>query len=320
MPSARPSTACSAPRCRLDPQLRVATRADARAPRPAAPGAPRAARPRRMDQPRRARLRLPPPLRRAGRGLRRRVVLRPLLVRASSRDASCMPASTSRARSPAGPLEGEASPCLGLCERAPAALVVEAGEAPIAAPVHDGEWDAAWSVPQRGQPGLVLLAGGRRRPVVARLVRVARWLRRAAQGDRDRRAAVVDEVTRSGLVGRGGAAFPTGRKWQAVAAHASTPHYLVANADESEPGTFKDRVVIENDPFSIVEAMTIAGFATGCERGYLYLRGEYPHRVAADGGSDRRRTSRRLPGRRHPRARRSLRHRDAQGRGRVHLR
>ena len=88
--------------------------------------------------------------------------------------------------------------------------------------------------------------------------------------------AVVDEVTRSGLVGRGGAAFPTGRKWQAVAAHASTPHYLVANADESEPGTFKDRVVIENDPFSIVEAMTIAGFATGCERGYLYLRGEYP--------------------------------------------
>jgi NADH:ubiquinone oxidoreductase subunit F (NADH-binding) len=87
---------------------------------------------------------------------------------------------------------------------------------------------------------------------------------------------VVDEVVRSGLVGRGGAAFPTGRKWQAVAGHASTPHYLVANADESEPGTFRDRVLIENDPFSLVEAMTVAAFATGCDKGYVYMRGEYP--------------------------------------------
>ena len=54
------------------------------------------------------------------------------------------------------------------------------------------------------------------------------------------------------------------------------PHYLVANADESEPGTFKDRVLIENDPFSLVEAMTVAAFATGCEKGYVYMRGEYP--------------------------------------------
>ncbi len=99
-----------------------------------------------------------------------------------------MRASTSRARSPAGPLEGEASPCLGLCERAPAALVVEAGEAPTAAPVHDGEWDAAWSVPQRGQPGLVLLArAGVVDPSSLTSYEVARWLRRAAQGGRDRR-------------------------------------------------------------------------------------------------------------------------------------
>ena len=176
-----------------------------------------------------------------------------------------------------GPVEGEASACLGLCERAPAALVVEAGETPTAAPVHDGEWDAPWSVPQRAQPGLVLLAR-------AGVVDPSSLSSYEAQGGYDalRKAieigasAVVEQVTRSGLVGRGGAAFPTGRKWQAVAAHGSTPHYLVANADESEPGTFKDRVVIENDPFSLVEAMTITGFATGCERGYLYLRGEYP--------------------------------------------
>jgi NADH-quinone oxidoreductase subunit F len=176
-----------------------------------------------------------------------------------------------------GPVAGEASPCLGLCERAPAALVVEAGEPPFAAPVHDGEWDATWSVPQKGQRGLVLLAR-------AGAVDPSSLTSYQTHGGYDalRKAieiggsAVVDEVVRSGLVGRGGAAFPTGRKWQAVAAHQSRPHYLVANADESEPGTFKDRVLIENDPFSLVEAMTIAGFATGCQKAYLYMRGEYP--------------------------------------------
>jgi NADH-quinone oxidoreductase subunit F len=89
-------------------------------------------------------------------------------------------------------------------------------------------------------------------------------------------AAVIREVTDSGLVGRGGAAFPTGRKWQATAAQPDHPHYLVCNADESEPGTFKDRVIMEGDPYSLIESMTIAGYATGAHKGYLYLRGEYP--------------------------------------------
>ena len=80
----------------------------------------------------------------------------------------------------------------------------------------------------------------------------------------------------SGLVGRGGAAFPMGRKWDAVARQPRRPHYLICNADESEPGTFKDRVLMEGDPFAVVEAMTIAAYATGCEHGYLYVRGEYP--------------------------------------------
>ena len=70
-------------------------------------------------------------------------------------------------------------------------------------------------------------------------------------------------MTASKLVGRGGAAFPTGRKWAAVAAQPATPHYVVCNADESEPGTFKDRVILEHDPFALIEAMTIAGFAVG---------------------------------------------------------
>ncbi|MCL4170159.1 UNVERIFIED_CONTAM: hypothetical protein GTU68_020983, partial [Idotea baltica] len=86
---------------------------------------------------------------------------------------------------------------------------------------------------------------------------------------------VVEEVVASGLMGRGGAAFPTGIKWRAVAAE-SGQKYVVVNADESEPGTFKDRVLIENDPFALIEAMTIAGFATGATKGWIYIRGEYP--------------------------------------------
>lgn len=88
--------------------------------------------------------------------------------------------------------------------------------------------------------------------------------------------AVIREVTDSKLMGRGGAAFPTGRKWAAVASQPEKQRYLICNADESEPGTFKDRVLLEGDPFAIVEAMTIAAFATGCSQGYLYIRGEYP--------------------------------------------
>ena len=87
---------------------------------------------------------------------------------------------------------------------------------------------------------------------------------------------VIREVTASALLGRGGAAFPTGRKWESVAKAQARPHYLVCNADESEPGTFKDRVVMEGDPFAVVEAMAIAAMATGCEKGYIYIRDEYP--------------------------------------------
>jgi NADH-quinone oxidoreductase subunit F len=86
-------------------------------------------------------------------------------------------------------------------------------------------------------------------------------------------------------MGRGGAAFPTGVKWEAVAHQAARPHYLICNADESEPGTFKDRAVIEGDPYSLIEAMTIAGYATACEHGYVYLRGEYPQAHAILGAA-----------------------------------
>jgi NADH-quinone oxidoreductase subunit F len=193
------------------------------------------------------------------------------------------------------PTVGEESPCLGLCERAPAALVVDYGaqrqeavvapatpellaavarDGPAAAPDEPG---VAAAVPQLGDPSLVLL---RRVGVIDpeslddyRAHGGYAALRQAvAMGP----AAVVREVTDSKLVGRGGAAFPAGRKWAAVAAQPVRPHYLVCNADESEPGTFKDRLLLEGDPFAVLEAMTIAAYATGCERGYVYLRGEYP--------------------------------------------
>lgn len=87
---------------------------------------------------------------------------------------------------------------------------------------------------------------------------------------------VVEQVKESGLVGRGGAAFPTGLKWQFTAGADGSQKYVVCNGDESEPGTFKDRVMMEGDPFYILEGLAIAGYAIGANKGYIYIRGEYP--------------------------------------------
>jgi NADP-reducing hydrogenase subunit HndC len=86
---------------------------------------------------------------------------------------------------------------------------------------------------------------------------------------------VINEVDKSGLQGRGGAGFPTGRKWGFVRSAQGRPKYVICNADESEPGTFKDRLILEGDPFSVIEAITIAGYAVGAKEGYIYIRGEY---------------------------------------------
>ncbi|MDA3645584.1 NAD(P)H-dependent oxidoreductase subunit E [Saccharopolyspora indica] len=190
------------------------------------------------------------------------------------------------------------SPCLGVCERAPAALALQAGDparaqllAPasvettvdmvVSGPVDgDQEPSARDSVPQAGDPSLRLLRRiGEVDPESLDDYRAHGGylaLRRALEIGA---AEVVRQVGDAKLTGRGGAAFPTGRKWEATAGQPAQPHYLVCNADESEPGTFKDRVVMEGDPFAVIEAMTIAGFATGCRRGYLYIRGEYPRAV-----------------------------------------
>jgi NADH-quinone oxidoreductase subunit F len=174
----------------------------------------------------------------------------------------------------AAPPGAHASPCLGLCERAPAALRTIAGTEPREIP-HPEQGPA---LPQAGEPGLRLL-----RRIAAGVDPESLDAYRAHGGYAALRraielgpAGVLREVSDSRLLGRGGAAFPTGAKWEAVARQPAHPHYLVCNADESEPGTFKDRVLMEDDPFALVEAMTIAAFATGCERGFVYVRAEYP--------------------------------------------
>ncbi len=94
-------------------------------------------------------------------------------------------------------------------------------------------------------------------------------------------ADIVTAVTESGLRGRGGAAFPAGIKWKTVMGAVANQKYVVCNADEGDSGTFSDRMVMEGDPFVLVEGMTIAGVATGATRGYIYLRWEYPEAKAA---------------------------------------
>jgi NADH-quinone oxidoreductase subunit F len=195
------------------------------------------------------------------------------------------------------------SPCLGACERAPAVLLTVAGETPIreaVAPVDAAgvvkrlesasagatvSGDGAdrvgasirASVPQAGEPQLQLLRRvGIVDPTSLDDYVANRGFQALGQALEMGAEAVIREVTDSKLLGRGGAAFPTGRKWAAVASQPAQPHYVVCNADESEPGTFSNRVLMELDPFSVVESMTIEGFATGSTTGYLYIRGEYP--------------------------------------------
>jgi NADH-quinone oxidoreductase subunit F len=183
------------------------------------------------------------------------------------------------------------SPCLGQCDRGPAAMLTVAGESPaedVLAPVGLEQALSALSgarpeavpdpeVRQAGEPGLQLLGRvGVVDPSSLHDYRAAggyEALRRAIELGPEK---VIREVKDSRLMGRGGAAFPMGVKWEAVAQQPVRPHYLICNADESEPGTFKDRVLLEGDPFGLIESMTIAAYATGCEYGYIYLRGEYP--------------------------------------------
>lgn len=87
---------------------------------------------------------------------------------------------------------------------------------------------------------------------------------------------VIDVIKKSGLRGRGGAGFPTGKKWELTKANESDQKYVVCNADEGDPGAFMDRSILEGDPHSVLEAMEIAGYTIGANKGFIYVRAEYP--------------------------------------------
>ena len=186
----------------------------------------------------------------------------------------------------------EPSPCLGQCDRSPAVLVQRAGEYDAslwyatpevvievlegAEPIDPNPGHFGIPQTEAGADGLRLLHRvGAIDPYSLHEYRAAGGYAALDRALHMTPAQLIEEVKRSGIRGRGGAAFPMGSKWEAVVAQ-GPDRVLVCNADEAEPGTFKDRGIMEGDPFSLVESMTIAGYALGAHRGYLYIRGEYP--------------------------------------------
>ncbi|MFZ5903131.1 MAG: NAD(P)H-dependent oxidoreductase subunit E [Chloroflexota bacterium] len=166
----------------------------------------------------------------------------------------------------------ERSPCLGLCEHAPAALVNDEAETNI--DLESGSYEL-------GRPKSIV--GGSLHLLTVNCGNGTTSLKKYGKYKALQKASkmkpedVVAEIKASGLVGRGGAAFPTGVKWEGAAKADGSPKYVICNADESEPGTFKDRVLLLDDPHSIIEGMCIAARAIGASYGYIYLRGEYPY-------------------------------------------
>ncbi|SRR5581483_5838085 len=178
------------------------------------------------------------------------------------------PGQTTRDRT----LTIEASPCLGLCELAPAALVNDEAETNINLQTDSYDLGRPPSMVY-GPIRLLTFNCGDGTTSLAKYGEYA-----ALQKARGmKREDVINEIKASGLVGRGGAAFPTGVKWEGAFKAEGNPKYVVCNADESEPGTFKDRILLLDDPHRTIEGMCIAAYAIGANKGYIYLRGEYPY-------------------------------------------
>src|SRR5687768_8396994 len=174
----------------------------------------------------------------------------------------------------------EHAPCLGLCDHAPALLVGETA-------LGQGDSRQAAEICARRADKPISFVGGDIRILTGNCGRghpasfadyssgggYAGLKKALTMTPQD----VVAELKTAGLVGRGGAAFPTGIKWEGAANASGQPKYIVCNADESEPGTFKDRILMEEDPHRTIEGMIIAAHAVGASQGYIYMRGEYPY-------------------------------------------
>jgi NADH-quinone oxidoreductase subunit F len=196
--------------------------------------------------------------------------------------------------SPDGDFTVEHAPCLGLCDHAPAVLVGETALGNVAtreaAEICAGDGKRPISHVD-GDIRILTAHCGKGQPTSLSDYRSGGGYAGLQKALTMTPHDVLAEVKASGLVGRGGAAFPTGIKWEGAAQAAGQPKYIVCNADESEPGTFKDRILMEEDPHGTVEGMIIAAHAVGARHGYIYVRGEYPYafKVMGDAVAEARR-------------------------------
>lgn len=168
----------------------------------------------------------------------------------------------------------EPSPCLGMCELAPAVWTMDGEKSTVG-------YGSEEEIRPRS------LVYGTIRELTKNCGKGTTSLKRYGAYKGFQKAlqmqpqAVVEEIKASGLVGRGGAAFPTGIKWEGAMNAVADQKYVVCNTDESEPGTFKDRILLLDDPHSTIEGMCVAAYAIGASKGYMYIRGEYPYLVEA---------------------------------------
>lgn len=174
----------------------------------------------------------------------------------------------------------ERAPCLGLCEHAPAVLV---GDTAIGRANTEKAGEIIQGMGERphgvvgGDIRILTANCGKAKPTSLHQYVENGGYRGLRKAIAIKPEDIIAEVKAAGLVGRGGAAFPTGIKWEGAFKADGKPKYVVCNADESEPGTFKDRVLMEEDPHRTIEGMIIAAYAIGAHEGYLYIRGEYPY-------------------------------------------
>ncbi|HEX6305637.1 MAG TPA: NADH-quinone oxidoreductase subunit NuoF [Anaerolineales bacterium] len=174
----------------------------------------------------------------------------------------------------------ERAPCLGLCEHAPAVLV---GDTAIGRANTEKAGEIIQGMGERphgvvgGDIRILTANCGKAKPTSLNQYVENGGYRGLRKAIAIKPEDIIAEVKAAGLVGRGGAAFPTGIKWEGAFKADGKPKYVVCNADESEPGTFKDRVLMEEDPHRTIEGMIIAAYAIGAHEGYFYIRGEYPY-------------------------------------------
>lgn len=175
----------------------------------------------------------------------------------------------------------EQTSCLGLCDRAPAALVNDEQAGPITPDTSTKIFSGSrglprdYSTPRSGELRVMLAQAGEIDPDSLESALNAGAYQALKSALLHTPEQVIGEVEASGLAGRGGAGFPVGRKWRFVFQAPRTPKYVICNADESEPLIFKDRVLIDTNPHQILEGIAIAGYATGASEAYIYIRGEY---------------------------------------------